>query len=173
MTVNIGKTTLVQSIKESYLGAKYLFILDYKGVNAKYMHDFRSDLRLNANSRFTILKNTLNKIALSDTKFDVLSSHLKGQLGVVFCEDPVIVAKVIEKFCSDKASGFKVAGVGDMSTHVYKMEYVKELASLPPVEIMKAKLLGMLNSVGSSLVRLLNEPTGAFVRVLNMQSSKN
>src|SRR5574344_1735833 len=148
------KAEIVKNINTLYNNSEYAIFIDYKGMNAVDTSAFRCDLRTKCNVGFYVVKNTLNKIGAKDTQFskDIV---LKGQCGVVFCNDILQVSKIVNKFCYiDKKAVF----VGCFNKcEVCSEEQIKEFASLPSMEEIRTKLLYILNSVGSSFARCLDE----------------
>ena len=142
------KEEIVKSFNELYGNSEYVFVVDCKGVNAEDTSRFRSDLNTKCGVKFFVCKNTLNKIATNGTKFN-------GQCGVIFCNENEKVVKVISDFCfKEKKLTFKDCLHG--SEHVSAQE-IEELASLPSLEVLRARILCVLNSVGSSLARAVAE----------------
>ena len=151
----LTKKEIVGKFNEMYKNSDYAIFVDYKGMNAEQTASFRGELRKNDNTRFFVLKNTLNKKSMLGTEFSVDENLLKGQCGVVFCNDLLKISKVVDKFCF-KDNVVKFVACLNKSKVCSESE-VKELASLPSMEVLRAKLVYLLNSTGSSFVRVLNE----------------
>ena len=170
MKVIVKKKSLVQKINEIYIDSEYLFLIDYKGVDSETIYQLRASLR-KFDTKLFVLKNTLNKIALNNTNFSVLSNKLKGQIAFVVTKDPVNIAKVLNGFCnSEKKVKFIACATNNVE---YDHKYVKVIASLPSIDILRSKLLATLNSSGSNLLCLLNEPANSLVRIFDVYSKKN
>ena len=95
----LTKKEIVGKFNEMYKNSEYAIFIDYKGMNAEQTASFRGELRKNDGVRFFVLKNTLNKKSMLDTEFSVDESLLKGQCGVIFCNDLLKLSKVVDKFC--------------------------------------------------------------------------
>ena len=149
------KQDIVAQFSELYKNNKCVAIIDCKGMNAEQTASFRGELRKQGGLKYYVVKNTLNKKSVEGTKFADFGDLFEGQCGVVFCEDLLGVSKVINKYCfTDKSAKF-VACIEDGKK--CEESEIKELATLPSMEVLRTKLLYMLNSTGSSLVRTLNE----------------
>ena len=151
----LTKKEIVGKFNEMYKNSEYAIFIDYKGMNAEQTASFRGELRKNDGARFFFLINTLNKKSMLDTEFSVDESLLKGQCGVIFCNDLLKLSKVVDKFCF-KDNVVKFVACFNKSKVCTEKE-VKELAGLPSMEVLRAKLVYLLNSTGSSFVRVLNE----------------
>ncbi len=148
------KKDIIKEINELYSNNNYAVVVDFKGLNSVDTTAFRSDLQTKCNCKFHVVKNTLNKIASKGTEFEKNIS-LKGQCGVVFCNDILNVSKVINEFCF-KTQRVKLVACFNKSD-VISAERVKELALLPSIEVLRTKLLYVLNSVATSVVRAMAE----------------
>ena len=148
------KEDIVKELNKLYNDSNYAVVLDFKGLNAADTSAFRGDLRTKCNCSFLVVKNTLNKIGAKGTSFEK-NVDFKGQCGVIFCDDLLKVSKVVNDFCfkTNKVKFISCLNKSDICSE----EQIKELASLPSIEVLRTKLLYVLNSVGSSVVRAMAE----------------
>lgn len=159
------KHELVSKLKDLYSNYKYVFIVNTAGFKSNASNDLRrkfSDLQ----SEAVVAKNTLNKIAVSGTEHEPLCKVLKGQNMSIFANDPVSVAKIISQISSDESSGMKIVGVSDGKSF-YDSNYVKQLSTMPSMDVVRAKLLSVLQSVPSSIVHSLLYTPNAIARVVS------
>lgn len=150
----LTKKEIVSEFNGLYGASEYAVFVDFKGMNAENTAKFRGELRKNG-LKFKVVKNTLSKKAMEGTDYCVHGAILKGQCGVIFCDDLMKVAKVINQFCFKENYAKFIACAN--KNNVCDEAQIKELASLPSMEVLRTKLLYMLNSTGSALVRALNE----------------
>ena len=150
----LTKKEIVSEFNGLYGASEYAVFVDFKGMNAENTAKFRGELRKNG-LKFKVVKNTLSKKAMESTDYSTHGAILKGQCGVIFCDDLMKVAKVINQFCFKENSAKFIACAN--KNNVCDEAQIKELASLPSMEVLRTKLLYMLNSTGSALVRALNE----------------
>ena len=148
------KQEIIKKISELYANNKCVVVIDYKSMNAEDTALFRGALKLKCEVGFFVVKNTLNTISTKGTIFENKISF-KGQCGVIFCNDLLKVSKIVNDFCFLNKKAKFVACIED--GNVCSEEQIKELASLPSIEVLRTKLLYMMNSVGSSLVRAMSE----------------
>ena len=151
----LTKQEIVEQFSEKCKNSKCISIIDCKGMDAETTSLFRGELRMKCGVKFYVLKNTLNKKSMGNTIFADCCSLLKGQCGVIFSDDLMAVSKVINQFCfKEKKATFITCVEADRKLSESE---VKELATLPSMDELRVKLLYLLNSTGSSLVRTLNE----------------
>ncbi len=149
------KQEVVKNISSLYGSNDYAIIVDYKGMNAEAISAFRGDLRKQGGLKFIIVKNTLNKKGAEGTEFLSNLAILKGQCGVIFCNDLLKVSKVIDKYCFKEKKANFISCI--KKSDVCGAEMIKEFATLPSMEVLRTKLLYLLNSKPTSLAMLLSE----------------
>jgi large subunit ribosomal protein L10 len=148
------KEVIVKELNELYTSNDYVVVVDFKGLNAEDTSSFRGALWKQCECRFLVVKNTLNKIASKGTDYEA-NVNFSGQCGVIFCNDLLKVSKVINEFCF-KNNKLKFVTCLNKK-EVCSEEQVKEFATLPSMDELRAKLLYTLNAAGTSLVRAMNE----------------
>lgn len=158
-------------IKDQLDKAAAVFFVDYQGLTHQQLEELRKALR-SANSEIAIQKNTLLNIALQDKKIDV-KDRLTGPKGALYVyEDVIAAAKVLKDF-SKKYELPKIE-FGIYESDVIDESKILELATLPPKEVLIAKLLGIFKSPLSSLVYDLNYPiTKLALALKEIEKKKN
>ena len=171
MSANLeAKKQVVEDIKEKIQGAKSIVLVNYKGLTVAQDTEFRNEFR-KAGCEYKVLKNTLVRKAFNELGINLFDADLNGPTAVAFANgDPVAPAKILlEKADSTKKITIK-CGMVDGS--YITTDGVKELATLPPKEVLLAKLLGTLSAPISGLARVLNETVAGLARVLNAIAEK-
>ena len=164
------KKKLVEELKEKISAAKSVVIVDYKGLTVFEDTELRKTLR-EANVEYRVLKNRLMQKAFNELGYADFDEALNGPTAVAFANgDPVAPAKILLD-SADKTKKISVkCGMVD-GTYITE-DGVKELATLPPKEVLLAKLLGTLEAPISGLARVLNETISGLARVLNQIAEK-
>lgn len=168
---NAVKQEKVAILEEKISRAQSIIFADYRGLTVAQINGLRRKFFETGNSEFVVAKNTLMRIALekAGVKLDDISGDLqalKGPTGVGFgYDDPVAPAKTIADFA--KTNDKLVLKSGYVDGMFYGTEKVKELASLPPVEVLYASIVGSISSPLSNFVGLLNEIVRSFVGVID------
>jgi len=137
------KQSIVSQLKEDLNGVTTVFLCDFKGLTVEKDTQIRKSFR-ESGSTYTVVKNTLLKLAFTDTDLAGVEEHLVGNTALAYTnEDVVGLAKMIRDFAKDnEAFNFK-AGV--VEGKVIDLKGLETLASLPSKEALVSKLMYMLN----------------------------
>jgi large subunit ribosomal protein L10 len=158
------KEELVAEYVEILQKAKGVVITEYRGMTMQYMDELRSKLR-EKNAGFTVTKNTLLKIALGEVGMAVPDDLLVGPVALVVAYDdlPATVKLVLEYAESNELFIAKGGVLGATAVHSKDLETISEL---PPLDVLRAQLLGTVSMPLSQLAGLLNEPGKQLVAVI-------
>lgn len=148
-----SKKAVVANIEKVFNGAQTVVLAEYRGVTVNNMTIVRKKAR-KSNVYFHILKNTLARIAVKDTKFSPLVDKMYGSLVYSISEDPVAAAKVVHEFAKDNEIVKIVAGM--CNEKVLDVNAVKMLASIPSREELLATTMGLMQQIPASFVRCIN-----------------
>ena len=164
------KKQLVEEIKEKINGASSVVLVDYKGLSVAEDTELRKALR-EANVEYRVLKNRLMQKAFNELGYADFDEALNGPTAVAFANgDPVAPAKILLESV-DKYKKMTIK-CGMVEGSYINLDGVKELATLPPKEVLVAKLLGTLEAPISGLARVLSETIAGLARVLNKIAEK-
>ena len=157
---------LSEELKESCTGV----IVNYKGISVAEDTKLRKQLR-EAGCHYMVVKNTLLKLALEKAGIEGLDDHLEGTTAIaVNKEDYVAGAKILSKY-AETSKTFEIKA-GFVDGGALDAAGVKELAELPPKEVLVAKALGGLNAPISGFVSVLNGTMRGLVVALNAIAEK-
>lgn len=159
------KQQIVNDIEQKLKEATLVVFTDYKGINVAEMTALRDSLRV-PGVEYRVLKNTMTRFALEKLGYDELVNNLEGPNAVLFSkEDPVGPAKTLFQFIKQyKKMEVKV---GLLEGKVVNAEKIKDLADLPPKEVLVAKVLGTMQAPITSFVYVLNANMTGLVRALD------
>ena len=163
------KVNFVSEFSNLLSNTNFVLVTQYKGLSVEEISSLRKQAK-EKNTSFKVTKNSLAKRALKNTDYEKLEQFFIGPTAVAFSEDPVSVAKVLYDFSRDNEK-LKIIG-GAMGTKELDIDEIKKLASLPSMEIMRAKLVGLISSPLSNIVSILNEPSSKIVRLINSKQQK-
>ena len=157
---------LSEKMKNSCAGV----LVDYKGISVEEDTKLRKELR-EAGVEYTVVKNTLLGMAAEKAGISGLEGYLNGTTSIALSEgDYVAAARIISKTATE---GKKISvKAGFIDGKVIDEAGVKELAELPPREVLVAKALGGLNAPISGLVYVLNANITGLVRALSAIAEK-
>ncbi len=158
------KTLIVSDIREKLQASPYLLIVDFSGMKVPHFETLRTRLS-DAGARMSVVRNTFLRIAAKELNLPELEQSMAGQTAMVTGEEDICAAaKIIKSFAAE----FKMPAVraGVLDNAALSASQVEELAELPSKDVLRAKLLGLLQTPASQFVRILNEPGASLARVL-------
>lgn len=151
-----AKQKIVADLKEKVNSSVAGVVVDYKGISAEKDTKLRRDLR-EAGVEYSVIKNTLLKLAIADTNYEDISSVLEGTTALAISkEDPIAAAKILSKFAKDSNGAFSIKS-GFMEGKVLSSAEVTAIADLPSKEGLIQMLLSVLVSGPRGLAISLNE----------------
>lgn len=164
------KTVLLSQYEQWLKESNAIFMMEFSHMNMKAIDDLRAKTR-DAGGRAHIVKNTILERALKDAGYE-FSGDLVGTtlVGFSFGDAPVL-AKTFNDL-SKSSEIFKIKG-GFLNKKPISANDVKALAELPPLPVMRARLLGVIQAPASQLVRTLVEPARRVAAVVKAYSEKD
>jgi large subunit ribosomal protein L10 len=166
----LQKETMLTQYVEWVNKSQAIVLVEYSGLKMNNLDAIRSKIR-EANGEFHIVKNTLAKLALQKAGFTVPEEYSANSTAIGFAfADPAGFAKALTE-ATKGLETVKIKG-GFMGKTTLKPGDVKALASLPPLPVMRAQLLGVLQAPASKLVRTLAEPGRSLAFVVKVHSDQ-
>jgi large subunit ribosomal protein L10 len=159
------KERVVAELTERLSGAETIIVADYRGLTVTQIGELRGKL-LEHGARFSVVKNTLTKRAAESAGVKPLLAMLEGPTAIAFLEsggDPVAVAKALED--AVKANVLTLKG-GLLEGSEVSADDVRQLAKLPPTEMLRAQLVGAVAGPVTMIVGLFTAPLRDLVGVL-------
>ena len=161
------KERVVAELAERLRGAETLMVADYRGLTMTQIDELRTRL-LEAGARFTVVKNTLTRLAAEEAGTKDVLELIEGPTAIAFLEadgDPVAVAKVLNE--TARAHDVLVIRGGILDGAVVGDEDIKRLATLPPAEVLQAQLVGAVAGPLTMVVGLFTAPLRDLVGVID------
>lgn len=158
------KQIIIDEILERINNSPFTLVAEYTGMTVPQFTDLRNRLA-EKGAEMHVSKNALVKRAASAAGLpEELAAELTGQNALVTGEQDVCAAaKVLKDF--HKECGKPSVKVGALDGEPLDAAQIDALASLPPMEVLQAQLLGVLLQPATKLVRVLNEPATSLARV--------
>ena len=163
------KREVVTALHDAFAKTGVVVVAHYAGLTVSDMTKLRSDMR-SAGGHVKVAKNRLVKLALEGTNAKGIADLLKGPTCLAFSADPIAAPKVAVKFAKGNEK-FVILG-GTMGAQVLDAKGVSSLASLPSLDELRAKLIGLLQAPASKIARTLNEPGAQLARVFGAYGNK-
>lgn len=159
-----SKEELVASLNQSFSQAGLVVVTHYSGLTVEEMTDLRRKIR-DAGASYKVTKNRLTRLAINGTQYEPLADMFTGPTGIAVSEDPVAAAKVTVEYAK-KNDKLIVLG-GAMGTTVLDAGGVKDLASMPSLDELRGKIVGLLQAPATKVAGVLQAPAGQVARVLS------
>jgi large subunit ribosomal protein L10 len=161
------KERVVAELADRLRSAQTLMVADYRGLTMPEINDLRTRL-LEAGARFTVVKNTLTKLAAEAAGTQDVLELIEGPTAIAFLDadgDPVAVAKVL----NETARGRDVLVIrgGILDGALVGDDDIKRLASLPPADVLHAQLVGAVAGPLTTVVGLFTAPLRELVSVID------
>jgi large subunit ribosomal protein L10 len=164
------KKELVASLHQLFVDNGLVVVTRQSGMTVAEVTDLRRKMQ-QAGAGFKVTKNRLARLALEGTRYEGLSSLFTGPTAIAFSADPVAAAKVSVTFANtnDKLT---IVG-GSMGGQLLDPNGVKALATLPSLDELRGKIIGVLQAPAAKIVGVLQAPAGQLARVFNAYASKD
>ena len=140
------------------------------GLSVAQSTDLRSKMRA-AGASYKVAKNRLAKLAIADTDYTGIDDYLTGPTALATSVDPVAAAKVVVDFAKTNPK-LEVVG-GSMGSQVLDADGVKALASMPSLDELRAKLIGLVNAPATKIAQLSTAPAAKLARVFGAYAAKD
>ncbi|MEF2553837.1 50S ribosomal protein L10 [Aurantimonas sp. A2-1-M11] len=164
------KREFVTSLHETFKASGTVVVAHYAGLTVAQMNNYRSQMRV-AGGTVRIAKNRLAKIALEGTDAAGISDLFEGQTLIAYSSDPVAAAKVTNDFA--KGNDKLVILGGSMGATTLDADGVKALATMPSLDELRAKLVGMISTPATRIAGVLQAPAGQLARVFGAYAKKD
>lgn len=148
-----------------------VILVEYTGANMKSIDAIRAKIR-EAGGEFHIIKNTLARRAFAEIGMDIPQDYLLKSTAISFAfTDPASTAKALTD--ATKGNEFVKVKGGVMGGKTLDAAQVKALSDMPPLPVMRATLLGVLQAPAGKLVRTIAEPARGLAAVVKAFSEKS
>lgn len=164
------KSEMVSMLSDVFSTSGSVVIAHYAGLTVAQMTALRSQMREQGAS-VKVAKNRLAKLALNGTDAADISEYFQGPTLIAYAEDPVAAPKVAAEFA--KGNDKLVILGGAMGAQALDANGVKALATMPSLDELRAKLVGMINTPATRIAQVVNAPAGQLARVFGAYAKKD
>jgi len=164
------KKEAVEQLNAVFKATSVAVVAQYSGLTVAQMQKLRSQMKL-AGASVKVSKNRLAKIALEGTDVVAIGSLLKGPTVIATSDDPVAAPKVAIEFAKANEK-FIILG-GSMGKTVLNVDGVKALASLPSLDELRGKIVGLIVAPATKIAQLSTAPASKLARVIQAYASKS
>ncbi|WP_319530319.1 50S ribosomal protein L10 [uncultured Cohaesibacter sp.] len=164
------KQEAVSALHETLKSAEVVVVAHYAGLTVAEMTALRSQMR-EAGATVQVAKNRLVKLALQGTDAEPIADLFAGQTLIATSGDPVSAPKVASEFAK-KNDKLVILG-GAMGTTVLDTAGVNALATMPSLDELRGKIIGVLQAPATKVAQILQAPGGQLARVFGAYAKKD
>ena len=167
------KEEQVAELKDKFGRATSVFVADYKGLGVQQMETLRGDLRKAeaSEAEFRVAKNSVLRLASTGGPAEPLQEHFSGTTSIAMSfGDPVALAKTLVDYAKENEA-FEIRSAF-VDGEVLDESGIKHLSTLPSLDELRGKIVGLLQAPAGKLARLLNEPGGQLARVVSAKGAE-
>jgi large subunit ribosomal protein L10 len=163
------KAEEIAKLNQIFKDTNLLVITRQSGLTVQEVTDLRRKVRA-AGASYKVTKNRLTLRALEGTSFKALGPHFKGPTAIAYSKDPVAAAKVISAFAKDNEKLTIVGGA--LGEKTLDVAGVQALATLPSLDALRGKIIGLLQAPATKIAGVLAAPAGQVARVIGAYGAK-
>ena len=163
------KAESIEELKSVFADNATVVVTQYTGMTFVEMSDLRTRLRKEG-AVLKVFKNRLAQKALNGSVGEKGEALFKGPVALVYSADPVTAAKISAQYAKENDK-LKIIG-GLFGTEVLNADGVKALATLPSLDELRGKLVGLLQAPATKIAGILVAPAGQLARVVKAYSDK-
>lgn len=164
------KEQIVADLTDKISRSEALIMTDYRGLSAAEINELRNELR-EAETGYHVVKNSLVKLALEQTRLPWEQSLFDGPTGIGFCyEDVAGSAKILVDFANESRT-FSIRG-GMLGDRLIDAAQISDLAMLPSSEVLIAQVVARMQGPLVGLISVLSAPLQNLVYVLQARSGQ-
>jgi large subunit ribosomal protein L10 len=164
------KQDAIEALKGVFASSGAVVVTHYMGLTVAEMTDLRGRLR-NEGAKLKVVKNTLVQKALDGSVGEAGDALFAGPVAIAYAPDAVSAAKVATQYAKDNDK-FTVVG-GLMGQQVLDKAAVTSLASLPSLDQLRAKIIGLVQAPATKIAGVLQAPAGQLARVFGAYAAKD
>ena len=164
------KTDAVAQLNNVFNEAGVVVVTRNLGLTVAESTDLRAKMR-EVGATYQVAKNRLAKIALKDTDYAGIEEYLNGPTALAYSADPVAAAKAVVEFAKTN-DRIEVVG-GSMGSQVLDEAGVRSLASMPSLDELRGKLVGLVNAPATKIAQVVNAPANKLARVFGAYAAKD
>ena len=164
------KAEVVEDLNGIFAKAGSVVVAHYSGMTVAQMSDLRARMGA-AGASFRVSKNRLAVRALKGTPIEGIAHLFKGPTGIAVSDDPIAASKVAVAYAKDNDK-LVILG-GSVGTTNLDVNGVKALASLPSLDELRGKIVGLLVAPATKIAGIVQAPAGQLARVIGAYSQKD
>lgn len=158
-------------LKGVFSTSEVIIVTRNLGLTVNKANSLRRKIKA-ADASYKVAKNNLAKIAIDKSRFVNLKELLVGPTSISYSNDAVSLAKAIAEFAKENEEKFEIVG-GMMQDTVMDAKGIKQLATLPSLDELRGKIIGLLQAPATKIACVLQAPASQVARVMDAYAKKN
>ena len=163
------KAELIKVMRSTLSDATSVVVTHQSGMTVAESGELRAKMR-EAGAGFKVTKNRLTKLALQGTKYEALCDLFTGPTAMGTSSDPVSAAKTLVSFAKEN-SKLTIVG-GSLDGKILDKSGVEALATMPSLDELRAKIVGMLNAPATKVARVTQASASQLARVIQARADQ-
>ena len=164
------KKVAVAALNEVFSKTSVVVVAQYSGLTVAQMQNLRKQMRA-VGATVQVAKNRLAKIALEGTDVASIGTLLKGPTLIAYSDDPVAAPKVAVAFAKDHDKLVILGGA--MGITALNPDGVKSLATMPSLDEMRARLVGLIQAPATKIAQVTTAPAAKLARVFQAYADRD
>lgn len=149
--------------------AGIVLVAHYRGLTVAELTELRRNVR-KAGAGFKVTKNKLARRAIAGTAYEKVADLFRGPTAIAYADEPVSAAKALHEFAK-KNDKLQLIG-GAFGETILDKKGIQQLAALPSLDELRAKILSMLNTPATRIAGVLQAPAAQLARVFGAYAKK-
>ncbi|MCS1408200.1 MAG: 50S ribosomal protein L10 [Verrucomicrobia subdivision 3 bacterium] len=168
--MRLEKKQISAEYLERLQSSPYFVVVDYNGLKVNQFAELRSRLSM-AGGEVHVVKNSIFKIAAAEAGIEDLGEPLRGQIAIVVGDQEIsVAAKALKNFAEEFEKPTILFGF--MGTERLDADGIRRIADLPPLDQLRAKLVGLINTPATQLATIIKTPARQLAQLLKAKSEK-
>ena len=163
------KAELIETLQSAFNESSTIVVAHQVGMTVAESGDLRKKMR-DAKAGFKVTKNRIAKLALKGTRFEDLNSLFTGPTAVGMSQDPVSAAKILVDYAKGN-NKLTIVG-GSMDGKTLDKAGVEALATMPSLDELRGKLVGLIQAPAAKIARVTQAPAGKVARVIKAREDQ-
>lgn len=164
------KQELIAELNGIFSDAESVVVVHYDGLTVAEMTALRASMR-EVGATLKVTKNRLTRLALKDTEYEGIADLFTGPTALAYAADPVSAAKSVAEFAK-KNEKLRILG-GGMGSTVLDVAGVQALATMPSLDELRGKIIGVISAPAQKLAAVTQAPAGQLARVFGAYGEKD
>jgi large subunit ribosomal protein L10 len=165
-----AKIDAVAALNDVFANTSVVVVAHYAGLTVAQFQKLRREMKANG-ATVKVAKNRLAKIALEGTDVASIGPLLKGPTLIAYSRDPVAAPKVAAAFAKENDKLVILGGA--MGKTALNPDGVKALATMPSLDELRAKLIGLIQAPATKIAQLSTAPAAKLARVFQAYADKD